>query len=200
VTVNGPATADITLTGAHALTGVVSGSAGPLSGVSVNVYTADTRTWVKNAVSTGDGYTLSGLPAGSYKLYIQPNEPGYANRWHGGLSFEAATTVTVPGATGVDIALAAGHTLSGVVSVGTAGLAGVVVNMYTADTRTWVKNATTDADGRYSLAGLEARDYKIYIHPNEPGHANRWHGGASFETATPVTVGGPTSLDLTLGG
>ena len=32
------------------------------------------------------------LTAGSYKLYVQANEPGYADGWHGGTTFAGATT------------------------------------------------------------------------------------------------------------
>jgi 5-hydroxyisourate hydrolase-like protein (transthyretin family) len=172
-----------------------------LSGVSVNVYTADTRTWVKNATTGVDGrYSLTGLPAGSYKLYIQPNEPGYANRWHGGAAFESATVVQVSAPTTVDISLTAAFTVSGTVTTATGPLSGVSVNVYTADTRTWLKNAVTDADGRYSLAGVPAGDYKLYIQPNEPGYANRWHGGTGFESATVVQVSAATTVHISLGG
>ncbi|WNB86359.1 Ig-like domain-containing protein [Cellulomonas sp. ATA003] len=201
VQVSGPTTVDVALTAAGSVSGVVSTGSGPLSGVSVNAYTADGRVWVKNATTGADGrYSLTGLPAGSYKLYVQPNEPGFANRWLGGAAFESATVVQVSGPTTVDVALTAAGSVSGVVSTGSGPLSGVSVNAYTADGRVWVKNATTGADGRYSLTGLPAGSYKLYVQPNEPGFANRWLGGAAFESATVVQVSGPTTVDVALGG
>ncbi|WNB85388.1 peroxidase family protein [Cellulomonas sp. ATA003] len=183
------------------LSGTVTAGGVALGGASVNVYTADTRTWLKSVLTGADGsYSLTGLPAGSYRLYVQPNEPGYANQWHAGTSFESAATITVSGATTADIALVGTHTLSGVVRTGTGVLAGATVQVYTASTRTWLRSATSAADGAYSVAGLPVGSYRLYVQPNEPGLPNRWFGGASFETATVVTVDGATAMDVVLSG
>ena len=33
--------------------------------------------------SAGGSYSID-LPAGTYKLFVQPDEPGYADQWDGG--------------------------------------------------------------------------------------------------------------------
>ena len=117
-------------------------------------------------------------------------------RWAG---FDTASVVSVSGATAVDVALTGTYALSGMVTADGAALGGASVAVYTADTRRWIRSATSAADGSYSVAGLAAGEYKLYVQPNEPGYANRWLGGAGFDSATVVTLAGPTPVDVDLG-
>lgn len=48
------------------------------------------------------------------------------------------------------------------------------------------------------LSGLPAGPYTIWVQSDEPGFTNQWHGGASFDAATPLTVSSPTTLNITL--
>ena len=50
----------------------------------------------------GGAYAIN-LPAGNYKLLIQPNTAGYPDHWYGGRRFATATTVVVDGANTVNI-------------------------------------------------------------------------------------------------
>ena len=55
------------------------------------------------ATYTGIGYVGSGaggaysinLPAGTYKLFVQPDEPGYADRWVGGTDHASASVASL---------------------------------------------------------------------------------------------------------
>ena len=55
-----------------------------LPGASVHVFDAGTYTWIGYAVTGAGGPTASTLPAGTYKLFVQPDEAGYADQWVGG--------------------------------------------------------------------------------------------------------------------
>jgi hypothetical protein len=90
------------------LSGIVRGSDGnPLDGTAVYAFDGTTYTYL-GAATMGTGgtgtYTIS-LPAGSYKLYVQPNTAGYADQWLGGSDYGSATVVTVSAATSRDITL-----------------------------------------------------------------------------------------------
>jgi hypothetical protein len=96
-------TKDTTVT----LSGIVRANDGttPLNGTSV--YAFDGTSYVYDGAATmgsGGTYTIN-LPAGTYKLYVQPNTPGYADQWVGGSDYTSATVVTVSGATALNITL-----------------------------------------------------------------------------------------------
>ena len=80
------------------VSGTLSGGAAPLVGSYVTAYDATTSAWAGNGVSDNAGaYSLT-LPAGTYKLLVQPNTAGYPNVWYGaaGATFATATPVTLP--------------------------------------------------------------------------------------------------------
>lgn len=100
-------------------------------------------------VSTDDSgrYTLAGLDPGTYA--VAASRPGYAFT-------PSSRTVTVgPNATGVDFtATQTAFTLSGTVTAGGAGLAGVTVKAGGA-------TVATDAEGRYRFADLGSGTYTV---------------------------------------
>ena len=56
----------------------------PLNGTQVYVFDATTDAYIGAAtMGAGGTYTIN-LPAGSYKLYIEPNTAGYSDQWWGG--------------------------------------------------------------------------------------------------------------------
>ncbi len=61
-----------------------SGGAGPLVGSYVTTYEASSATWTNYAVTDASGAYRLDLPAGNYKLLIQPNTAGYPDSWYGG--------------------------------------------------------------------------------------------------------------------
>jgi hypothetical protein len=60
-------------------------SSGALEGAFVYAFDAATNAYASSTASDAlGGYALN-LPAGvSYKLFIQPNEPGYPDQWRSG--------------------------------------------------------------------------------------------------------------------
>lgn len=78
----------------------------PLNGTAVYAFDGTTYTYDgAAAMGSGGTYTIT-LPAGSYKLFVQPNTPGYADQWVGGGSdYASATVIPVSAATAQDITL-----------------------------------------------------------------------------------------------
>ena len=54
-----------------------------LVGARVSVYTSTGQTSVTTGMTDSNGNYSVSLPAGNYKLYIQPNRTGYPNQWYG---------------------------------------------------------------------------------------------------------------------
>ncbi len=89
----------------------------PLDGTQVYAFDGTTYLYIGAAtMGAGGTYTID-LPAGTYKLYVEPNTPGYANQWLGGSDYASATVVTVSATTTQDITLVGAplFTLSGIV-------------------------------------------------------------------------------------
>ena len=83
----------------------MSTAGGPLAGTFVYVFNAATSAYVGAAtMGPGAAYTIS-VPAGSYKLYTQTNNPGFPDQWFGGTSFATATSIPVSATTTQNILL-----------------------------------------------------------------------------------------------
>ena len=120
------------------LSGTVRASDGTtaLTGTSVYAYDATSSAYIGAAtMGAGGAYTID-LPAGSYKLFVEPNTAGYANQWFGGSNYTNATVIALSAATAQDITLVSTFTLSGTVraSDGTTALDGTSVYAYDATT------------------------------------------------------------------
>lgn len=145
-----------------AISGTVSSSTAPalpIAGVSVAAYTV-ADVWAGSATTAADGtYTVSGLQAGSYKLQFTPAyHTNYLPQFFGATTFDAATAVSVTGnvtATGKNVSLRAGATVSGVVTVAGAAPTATwsLVEAYDPN-GIYEASTQTDATGSYSLVGL----------------------------------------------
>ena len=134
-------------TGSHGISGTVVHSGSGLEDVAMTLSNGNTVT----TDSEGD-YSFSDLSDGSYT--VTPSLSGY--------SFNPTyQTVTINGAdiTAVDFVAtgSATYTISGTVTYGGSGLAGVTITLSGDDTGT----TTTSSDGTYSLTGLSNGTYKV---------------------------------------
>ncbi len=205
VTVGGTDVANATLTRAAQINGVVTGPGGPVANVTVYAWDAS-----GNFTSTASGdqtdslgqYSLTGLPAGSYKLEFRPESgsPLVREWWNDQFSSAAATPVAVTTGqvvNGINPTLATGATVSGTVTgQGSGNLAGVTVEArrYSADSQRWevFRSTTTAANGTYTLSGLEVADYAIRFSDFANGWAQQyWQNDAGVTEAN--------LLSLTLG-
>ena len=144
-----------------------------------------------NVVTTAGGGYCFDLPAGTYKLFIQPDEAGFADQWVGGTDHATADVVNLSSGNATkNVALVgppSSHTLSGTVTAGGPGLSGASVHVFDAGTYTWIGYVVTTAGGAYSI-DLPAGTYKLFIQPDEPGYADQWVGGADHASASVVDL------------
>ena len=117
------------------------------------------------------------LPAGSYKLLIQPNTAGYPDKWYGG---RASPPPDRRGRRRQDREhhrdrqpVPVGHRRK---SGGAGPLVGAYVTAYEAVTATWTNYDQTDATGAYAI-NLPSGTYRLLIQPNTAGYPDNWHGG-----------------------
>ena len=194
---------------------------GSISGVvrkaSDNSAVADADVWAE-AYSGGEGsgtrtasdgtYTITGLPAGDYRVEASSRDLGFAAEYYQETSdFESATRVTVSvgaTATGVDFTLSAGGTISGVVTRDSddTPISGAEVSAHS-DTGGWGHD-TTAADGTYSVTGLPSGSYRVWVEASSQAFAGEFYDNtADWEQATKIAVSaGQTAanIDFSLAG
>lgn len=180
------------------ISGKVTAPAGVnLSDVGISVRGADDFSYPAWGQVAEDGsYTVSGLPAGSYKVQFEGSAAGAISQWYPGApTFESATPVTLASGqslTGVDASLVKGASISGRVTV-PAGIDPSSVGVWITSTSygpDWYSAyGQVGQDGSYTVRGAPAGSYKIQFSGGNSGVITQWHSGASSsETATPVTL------------
>ncbi|MCI5160187.1 MAG: carboxypeptidase regulatory-like domain-containing protein, partial [Candidatus Electrothrix sp. AUS1_2] len=158
-----------------------------------------------NIYTTNGEYTISGIPAGQYKLNF--NSTGYATEWYGDktdFTADQAALVTVnPGATTSDInvVLEKGGAISGkVTNNNNAGIPDVNVTIWIDDIVASGRHGyrvTTDANGDYTFypwSPLATGSWVVEFDADEnnTGYASEWHNDkTSYETADPVSITAP---------
>lgn len=157
---------------AASLSGTVTDDAGaPLGGVTMVAY--DLRLNYATGVSSGDGaWSIRSLPAGRYRLRAAPSdESGAVDRFFpDDWDFCTAELLTVgegDDLAGFDMVLPIGGSFTGrVIDVAGAPVvgAGVVMEGLEARTALGLRSALTDADGRYTVVGLDS----------DPGVPTEW--------------------------
>ncbi len=131
----------------YSISGTVSGDTA--SGVTLNLTGAATKT----ATSDSSGnYTFSGLANGSYT--VTPSKSGYTFN-----PSSLSVTINSANQTGKNFTATttSGYTIAGTVSDGSAGVAGVTMNL----TGTASKSTTTGSTGTYSFGGLANGSYTV---------------------------------------
>jgi hypothetical protein len=198
---------DVELPLAHSISGTVTGhGAGALEGVYVDACTSDKKDYCPGYATTdSDGaYTMRGLPAGAYVIdfYDPSGVFPSGNYTTSGYSASTASQVTVPpDATGVDVELPVGSTISGNVSGSAGNLGGIEVDLW--GDHCPPSSATTDNSGHYSISNVAPCSYRIHVRDWDGHYAEGYYGNGGFVpdwfAATLVTVPNDAiNLDLTL--
>ncbi|WP_194409275.1 carboxypeptidase regulatory-like domain-containing protein [Microbacterium cremeum] len=198
----------VAATPAHAeesgsISGVVTDEAGVAApGVHVVAYAPSawgSWSWYSSTYAGEDGsYAIEDLPDGEYRLQFDPSFSASSHLvlewWQDASDLLSATTVTVAeggAVTGVSPILAAGGSVSGVVTdEHGAPIRGVSVRAYAA-TGWAVSYTVSDESGAYLLAGLGEGAYHIEFFPlldSGPVAGEWWNDAASRADATPVAV------------
>jgi photosystem II stability/assembly factor-like uncharacterized protein/5-hydroxyisourate hydrolase-like protein (transthyretin family) len=174
--------------------------------VNIRVYDATggslvAETWADTNYT--ERFSIGALPAGSYKLSINPGEAGFVRQWYPNKTDAASAeplTVTAGATTGgIEVALAAGGgSISGKVSGSTDNpYVFAPVKLYDWYSGGLVAESWTNPDGSYLLTGLPDASYKLLFTLHQ---LDRWYRTAG-ETAeaSPVVVSGGgavTGIDL----
>ena len=194
-----------------AIQGVVTNLAGgAITGVTVSIF-EEGGTWLgfETTDATG-GYLAEGLPAISLYLRTEAEGANYVDKWYddvpvvpGDIPTNALPVVVSPGVTnvGIDFGLAEGGRLSGMVTdTNLAGLAGVGLDLYDINAG-WVRGATTEAGGAYTMSGLSAGSYYARTEVGTSNYVDMWYDGLVVEdldipsnaTQVAITTGGSVS-------
>jgi len=187
---------DINLPAARTISGTVtnSGSA-PVAGVTVSAGLSSTTT-------SGSGtYSLS-VPPGSYRVTFQDLTNALPSGYYstGGLTTNvgaaSAVDVSSSNATGIDVQLPAGTTISGTVTGnGGAGLAGVSVWLIPVGATDPLSIVTTSGSGTYSILAAPGSFILKFVEPTGAYSAGFYRGSVSSgftkdqSAATTVAVG-----------
>ena len=164
---------DAALTLGGTITGHITAVDGgaPLEDVYADVYSSTGNDWVAYDTTDATGaYTVTGLPAGSYKVEFDPDSSGaafvYITEYYNDkatlaladpLSVAAGAVVS-----GIDAALARGGQFTGLVTAADGGAPLEEVDIAVYDSLgSWKGSGTTDASGAYITSGLATGSYKL---------------------------------------
>ncbi|WP_191621140.1 carboxypeptidase regulatory-like domain-containing protein [Marinihelvus fidelis] len=166
---------DFDLDQGFTLSGLVTeaGSGSALEGVGVCVHRPDGSFTGACGTSDASGqYVTGALPSGTdYVPYAIGDEQGYKRQvyvgvdcWANQCDFSAGTPVTLgPDATGIDFALNPGASVSGTITdTSAAPIAGVDVMLLDTNCQ-WITGMQTDVNGQYSLGGLGAGSFHVFV-------------------------------------
>lgn len=201
VTAGSTRTIDATIDAAKGtVTGRVTDGTDPLADVHVTARTMELDQPVAATTTADDGtYAFDALPVGMYRFQFARH--GYTTRYSAGATTRvAAPIITVTdGSTiaGVDTTLTGEASISGILSDGSAPVAGGYVFIADPQNDGRVSFAVTSADGRFTFGGLNAGTYAIAFVDGTTG-AVTYYGttGDDPAQATPITLPAGGAVDL----
>ena len=181
------------------VTGLVTNNAvspAPLANICVSVLTP-AGTFVAGVTTPASGqYSIAGVPAGTKKVVFSQCQGGdfVPQYYNNKPSLAAADGVPVTaGQTNAGISakmVPAGKISGTVTNAAAAPLAHVCVNALNAATGAVIRNASTNAQGQYTIGTLAAGSYKVqFVDCGQQGYnAQYYKNQATFGAANPVSV------------
>jgi hypothetical protein len=200
VTAGARVSADVRMYTTGWIRGVVHSGSAPVAGIEVRLFDANTgASVVRTSTGTDGSYRfddlhLGGYGGASFKVRFLDPTGTYATQWAEGQATARTAAVLKVDAYGdpgkqadADLVPAAGS-LTGSVSDGTSGLAGISVRVWaTAGQR--VAGVTSGPDGSWSVNGLPIGTYRVELADDAGAYLPVWFASApTFAAATPVTV------------
>lgn len=198
-------TADATLAKGAQIRGTVTEDGGtPLSGIDVVVVPGGGGAPLSTVTTSEDGtYASAGLPPGVYKAVFSLNyymlDDKYIEQWWDGApSSVTADLISVTGSadvTGIDAAMQQGGVITGTVRDADGDpLSNISVSASPGVGGSSSRTTSTDANGTYTLRGLNTSNYKVRFQGNGT-LAPQWYNAATSEEAgawVSVTAGQTT--------
>jgi hypothetical protein len=199
---DGAATGSINaqLATAGSIAGTVTDGSNPIEGVMVTVASGIYFMSGYYAMTAADGtYTVTGLPAGSYKVGFDPSSAGnyigeYYNNKTDPCSADDVSVAAGEAKTGINAQLATGGSIAGTVTDGSSNPIEDVEVIVTTGMYDFMMSgnyyATTAADGTYTVTGLPAGSYKVEFDPSSAGnYIGEWYNNkADFCLADDVSL------------
>jgi protocatechuate 3,4-dioxygenase beta subunit len=182
---------DAALAADATLSGTISTVEGePLVGIEVFVESTEGGSYESADTEENGKYTVYDLPAGNYKVEFYANGQYYESQWYKSETSEAGATVIALSAgendTGVNAALNADATISGTVTAaGGDPLQGVAIYVQSTEGGS-SGNATTEANGTYTVPGLPAGNYKVEFYANGQYYETQWYKDEGSEAEADV--------------
>jgi hypothetical protein len=185
---------ELTSTVAGILEGTVTDGLGaPVEGATV-VARTNPASGIDRTTTTGaDGhYALHGMAPGDYVVFVNPPDP-YAAEYHpGGVDLDFAELVTVAPLTRreVDVTVALGGSIGGIITSNGAGIDGAEVVVIGGVGDDFGKRTTTNAAGGYQVGGLHPGEYTVCFQPPDGYNAipECFDDAQGNEPTTPVPV------------
>ncbi len=179
--------------------GLVTDHAGPVAGVTVQLYDAATGAFVRSTKTDATGaYRLTPVVAGTYKVVFRDATGAHVVTWHGGAdSLASAGTLTMAtgGVLTVDQELVATATLRGTITAAGQPAAGIRVIVHQGGRG--VRSALTGPDGAWAIAGLAAGTYQVGYSDPAAVLAPEYHqDAAKLAGSTPIALGPGDAVDL----
>ena len=180
-----------------------------IQNVLIYVYDSNWYYIIGPSTDSSGNYRVSGLPTGSY--YLQTlNSLGYLDEFYNNVrSSSNATLVSVTQGSNtpnINFGLTLGGSISGRVTKDSDGTGIQNVWVYVYDSSwNWVKSASTDSSGNYTVGGLPSGSYYLQTWNNQ-GYIDEYYNNVrnqSNATLVSVTQGSNTpniNFGLTLGG
>ncbi|MCP3890375.1 MAG: hypothetical protein GY702_16120 [Desulfobulbaceae bacterium] len=179
---------------------VTEGNTG-ITGVDVHVYDSSQTLLGSNTTDFNGDYIVIGLPSGNHSVEFSGSRIGYIDEWYNDKSdFATANPVTVNApvdTTAINAVLVQAPTgsISGRVTNGNIGLAGVEVWFYSHQGSSWsgYSSIYTDSEGYYTRTDLPSGPYSVkFIAP--PGYATEcYNDKVSIFSSNLVTVTSATN-------
>ncbi|WP_461187018.1 SdrD B-like domain-containing protein [Arthrobacter sp. Z4-13] len=197
--------ADTTLVKGATITGKITGPAGTdfsSARVFAHLSGSEPNGQFNSPVNSNGEYSITGLPAGAFKVKFDGGVSGAAQTWYGGSSESSATSLTLATSqtrSAVDITAVVGATLTGKVSGGSSNHSYPVDILDSAGNT--IMNRYTSSDGTYSVRGLAAGSYKVafnrssgYTTTEEAQFYNNKPESAGVAQAQSIVVGSGQSV------
>jgi hypothetical protein len=171
---------------------VINTSGGSIYPVWVKVYNLD-YAYLNGASTSSSGYyTVSGIPAGNYKVEFDPSF-NYIGEWYDDKHFfDTADRVVVTGGvttSGINAVLAHGGRISGRITdaYGRGGIAGVQVLVYDMDNGS-IGSTFTDGNGNYTLLDIPDGICKVRFYSTGNYISEYYNDKKNFDEADPIFI------------